>query len=99
MATTQEIDAALAELRAARLRLFQASQEREQIALRRQRLTVSLAQADAAITTARSAMLIARQKVQDLLAQTEANPPAPTPPAPPAPTPPAPTPPTPTPPV
>jgi hypothetical protein len=93
MATTQEIDAALAELRAARLKLFQASQEREQIALRRQRLTTSLAQADAAITAARSAMLIVRQKVQDLLAQTESNPPAPTPPTPTPPPPPTPTPP------
>ena len=88
MATTQEIDAALAELRAARLKLFQASQEREQIALRRQRLTVSLAQADAAITAARSVMLITRQKVQDLLAQTEANPPPAPTPTPPTPTPP-----------
>jgi hypothetical protein len=76
MATSQEIDAALAVLRAKRAKLFEASRRRELLVTKRERVNLSVTEANAEITNARSEMLLARQALQELLAQTESNPPA-----------------------
>jgi hypothetical protein len=74
MATPAQIDAALAALRAARQRVFDASQLREAAILRRARIVESLVELNERIDAERAAMFAARDALRALLAEPETEP-------------------------
>lgn len=71
MATTAQVDAALAKLRSARVKLFEVTSQRNDAMLRRTRMTTTVTELNAAVTAARAAVATARTEAAAMLAETE----------------------------